>query len=225
LLVLLEPVVQAFRRARLERPFDEESIQLMLHEFTVFQSKLIQWRADVAFQNCEGHSNIAWYRSWFTVSSTPFLIFHSYVIEEAVAMVLSGTYIPIPVLYSGRMDIVTTFGGALLRASLDGIQHVLDSDLDLSLIPSFHLVLALLPLAALVQSGKLHPGAEEVTSRHETLVRYRRAPHDYTHYATAEADHMGGGYGEWDVGLDQLFDFESLWPMMADWPAHDLPPA
>jgi hypothetical protein len=63
LLVLLEPVVQAFRRARLERPFDEESIQLMLHEFTVFQSKLIQWRADVAFQNCEGHSNIAWYRS------------------------------------------------------------------------------------------------------------------------------------------------------------------
>jgi hypothetical protein len=143
------------------------------------------------------------------------------------------------------MDIVTTFGGALLRASLDGIQHVLDSDLDLSLIPSFHLVLALLPLAALVQSGKLHPGAEEVTSRHETLVRYRRvlsrahprlklliedldnmsAPHDYTHYATAEADHMGGGYGEWDVGLDQLFDFESLWPMMADWPAHDLPPA
>jgi len=51
LLVLLEPVVQAFRRVRLERLFDEQSIQDMIHEFSVFQTKLIQWRADVAFQN------------------------------------------------------------------------------------------------------------------------------------------------------------------------------
>jgi hypothetical protein len=51
LLVLLEPVVQAFRRVRLERLFDEQSIQHMIDEFSVFQTKIIQWRADVAFQN------------------------------------------------------------------------------------------------------------------------------------------------------------------------------
>jgi hypothetical protein len=51
LLVLLEPVVQAFRRTRLERPFDEQSVTQMLQEFSTFQGKLTQWRADVAFQN------------------------------------------------------------------------------------------------------------------------------------------------------------------------------
>jgi hypothetical protein len=156
-------------------------------------------------------------------------------------MVLSGTSIPTPILYSARMEIVTTFGGALLRASLGGIQHVLDSDIDLSLIPSFHLVLALLPLAALVQSGKLHPDLEEVTNRHETLERYRRVlsrahpklklliedldgmcpPHDYTTYHNAQVERTAEPYGEWDVGLDQLFDLETLWPMLGDWPAHD----
>lgn len=174
------------------------------------------------------------------MSSTPFLLYHSYLVEEAVAMVLSGTYIPTPILYTARMDLITTFGGPLLEASLIGIQHVLDSDLDLSLVPSFHLVLGLLPLAALVQSGKLHPGAEDVLSRHDTLVQYRRIlsrahprmkmliedldgmgpPHDYTLYAHPEAENVAGGYaggyGEWDVGLDQLFDFESLWPMIND---------
>lgn len=155
-------------------------------------------------------------------------------------MVLSGAHIPTPVAYSARMDIVKTFGGALLRAALSGIHHVLESDLDLSLIPSFHLVLSLLPLGGLVQSGKLHPDAEEVISRQETLVRYRvvlgqahpklrliiedldsmGAPHDYTAYRDG-AEYENGAYGEWDVGLDQLFDLETLWPMLGDWPAHD----
>jgi len=177
----------------------------------------------------------------YTVPSTPFLIFHSYLVEESLAMVLSGTSIPTPILYSSRIELVTTFGGALLSASMNGIQHVLDSDIDLSLVPSFHLVLALLPLAALVQSGKLHPDAEEVTSRHETLVQYRRVlsrahpklklliedldgmcpPHDYTSYHDAQNVHQAEPYGEWDVGLDQLFDLETLWPMLGDWPAHD----
>jgi len=51
LLVLLEPVVQAFRRVRLERLFDDQSIQDMIQEYSVFRTKVIQWRADVAFQN------------------------------------------------------------------------------------------------------------------------------------------------------------------------------
>jgi hypothetical protein len=156
-------------------------------------------------------------------------------------MILSGTFVPTPIVYSSRMELVTTFGGSLLRVSLDGIQHVLDSDLDLSLVPSFHLVLALLPLAALVQSGKLHPDSEDVTGRHETLVRYRRvlsgahpklklliedldsmsAPHDYTSYYDAQVERPVEPYGEWDVGLDQLFDLETLWPMLGDWSAHD----
>ena len=156
-------------------------------------------------------------------------------------MVLSGTFVPTPILYTSRMELVTTFGGALLSASLNGIQHVLESDIDLSLVPSFHLILALLPLAALVQSGKLHPDAEEVINRHETLVRYRgvlskahpklklliedldsmSAPHDYTSYHDAQNVRPAEPYGEWDVGLDQLFDLETLWPMLGDWPAHD----
>jgi hypothetical protein len=132
------------------------------------------------------------------------------------------------------MEIVTTFGGELLHASLAGIHHVIDSDLDLSLIPSFHLVLALLPLGALVQSGKLHPGAEDVINRKPALDRYRRVlsrshprmalmvqdldemapPHDYT---TFHKDHVDEGqpvYPEWDLGLEQLFDLDSLWPML-----------
>lgn len=55
LLVLLEPVIQAFRRVRLERQFSEESVQQMIHEFTVFQTAIVQWRADVAFQNCKSY--------------------------------------------------------------------------------------------------------------------------------------------------------------------------
>jgi hypothetical protein len=51
LLTLLDPVVQALRRARLERPFQDQSVQGLLHEFNVFQTKLVQWRADVAFNN------------------------------------------------------------------------------------------------------------------------------------------------------------------------------
>jgi hypothetical protein len=156
-------------------------------------------------------------------------------------MVLSGTFIATPILYPSRMEVVTTFGGALLTSALKGIQHVLDSDIDLSLIPSFHMVLALLPLAALVQSGKLHPDAGEVTDRHDTLVRYRRVlsqahprmklliedldsmspPHDYTTYLDAQVENEAGPYGEWDVGLDQLFNLETLWPMLGDWPAHE----
>ena len=51
LLVLLEPVIQTFRRVRLERPFDEQSVQQMIFEFKEFRTKIVQWRADVAFQN------------------------------------------------------------------------------------------------------------------------------------------------------------------------------
>jgi len=51
LLVLLEPVVQAFRRVRLERLFDDQSIQDMIQEYSVFRTKVTQWRADVEFQN------------------------------------------------------------------------------------------------------------------------------------------------------------------------------
>lgn len=172
------------------------------------------------------------------MSSTPFLLFHSYLIEASLAVVLSGTYIPTPIVYSARMEIVTTFGGELLHASLSGIRHVLESNMDLSLIPSFHLVLALLPLGALVQSGKLHPLAQDVVGRQEILDRYRgtlsRAhpklkliiedldsmgpPHDYTTYASNNEDHLPGTYADWDLGMDQLFDLESLWPMLGEWP-------
>lgn len=176
-----------------------------------------------------------------TVSSTPFLLFHSYLVEAALAMVLSGTYIPLPIAYPARMEIVTTFGAELLHASLNGIHHAIQSDMDLSLIPSFHLVLALLPLGALVQSGKLHPGNEDVIGRRDILDRYRRAlgkahpklkliiedldnmspPHDYTTYvekSDAPDTHAPGAYAEWDLGFDQLFDLDSLWPMLGDWP-------
>jgi hypothetical protein len=155
-------------------------------------------------------------------------------------MVLSGTYIPFPVVYSARMEIVTTFGGELLRTSLSWINHILESNMDLSLIPSFHLVLALLPLGALVQSGKLHPGNREVLDRQDILIRYRRTlskahpklkliiedldsmspPHDYTTYAVNDEDHVPGAYAEWDLGMDQLFDLDSLWPMLGEWPVH-----
>lgn len=53
LLVLLEPVIQAFRRVRLERQFDQQSVAQLLQEFSTFQGKIIQWRADVAFQSRE----------------------------------------------------------------------------------------------------------------------------------------------------------------------------
>ena len=71
------------------------------------------------------------------------------------------------------MDIVTTYGCELLRSSLSAIQHVVDSDLDLSLVPSFHVILGLLPLCALVQSGKLHPEAQNVIDRENIADRYR----------------------------------------------------
>jgi hypothetical protein len=158
-------------------------------------------------------------------------------VEISLAMALSGLYIPMPVLYTARMEIVTTFGGDLLRAALTGIHHVIESNLDLSLIPSFHLVLALLPLGALVQSGKLHPGAPEVLDRQEALRSYRKilgrahpkmaliiqdldemaAPHDYTTFGKNADDGTVPLYSEWDLGMEQLFDLDSLWPMLNEY--------
>jgi hypothetical protein len=48
---LLEPVVSAFRQVRVERRFDTRSVEQLLLEFSVLQSKLLQWRADVAFHD------------------------------------------------------------------------------------------------------------------------------------------------------------------------------
>lgn len=175
--------------------------------------------------------------------SSPFLLFHSHLVELSLAVVLSGLYIPTPVLYPGRMEIVTTFGGDLLRASLKGIHHVIASDLDLSLIPSFHLVLALLPLGALVQSGKLHPGAAEVLSRQHALESYRKilgrahpkmaliihdldhmaAPHDYTAFGEGTEGEEVPLYPDWgDLGMEQLFDLDTLWPMLNDLQGHGI---
>lgn len=52
LLLLLDPVLQAYRRARLERSFNESSIDAMLTEFANFQDKVARWREDVEFNNC-----------------------------------------------------------------------------------------------------------------------------------------------------------------------------
>lgn len=132
------------------------------------------------------------------------------------------------------------FGGSLLHASLRLIDHVLASHMDLALVPSFHLVLALVPLAALIQSGKLAPDKEEVTSRHDRLVAYKSVlsrahpkismiihdidnmepPHDYSHYARHnefEPGEVGGLASGWDLGIDQMFDIDALWPLMGEW--------
>lgn len=137
------------------------------------------------------------------------------------------------------MEIVKYFGGPLLHSSLRLIDHVLASHLDLALVPSFHMLLALVPLTALIQSGKLAPDQEEVTSRQARLDAYkgvlRRAhpklslmitdidnmepPHDYSRYA--QNDESGAGeFGvapAWDFGFDQLFDIDALWPLMGEW--------
>lgn len=51
LLLLLDPVVQAYRRVRLERSFHESSIDTMLSEFMNFQVKVARWREDVESNN------------------------------------------------------------------------------------------------------------------------------------------------------------------------------
>lgn len=156
-------------------------------------------------------------------------------------MTFSGIYIPTPIAIPDRMAIVTAYGGRLLHSSLRLIDHVLASDFDLSLVPSFHLILALLPLGALVQSGKLHPKDSEVTSRQTKLEDYKRAlgsahpklsliiqdvdnmdpPHDYSQYAgsrrEAELELPEAVIPGWDMGFDQLFDVDALWPIMNDW--------
>lgn len=138
------------------------------------------------------------------------------------------------------MTIVTAYGGQLLHSSLRLIDHILTSKLDLSLVPSFHLILALLPLGALVQSGKLHPMAEEVTSRQNKIDQYKAVlshahpklglivqdvdnmdpPHDYSQWASKRDEDTGlpeAVIPGWDLGFDQLFDMEALWPLMGDW--------
>lgn len=138
------------------------------------------------------------------------------------------------------MEIVTLFGGSLLQASLRLINHVLISHIDLALVPSFHLVLALIPLGALIQSGKLAPELEEVTSRQNKLDAYKlvlgrahpkisliindidnmEPPHDYGRYKRhieSELADEGGLAPGWEFGFDQLFDMDALWPLMGEW--------
>jgi hypothetical protein len=138
------------------------------------------------------------------------------------------------------MEIVMFFGGSLMKSSLSLIDHVLTSHIDLALVPSFHLILALVPLAALIQSGKLNPEQEEVTSRQDKVNAYKivlghahpkvsllihdidnmEPPHDYSRYARhneTEANEAGGMAAGWDFGFDQLFDVDALWPLMGDW--------
>lgn len=138
------------------------------------------------------------------------------------------------------MEIVMFFGGSLLEASLRLIDHVLATHFDLALVPSFHLVLALFPLASLIQSGKLAPETDDVTSRHDRLVAYKSVlsrahpkvsliihdidnmepPHDYSHYGRQddfESGQVGGLAPGWDLGFDQLFDMDALWPLMGEW--------
>jgi hypothetical protein len=156
-------------------------------------------------------------------------------------MVLSGTYIPTPIVYPKRQAIVTTFGGALLQASLSSIEHILDSDLDVSQLPSFHVILALLPLGALVQSGKLHPDSDEVVRRQSTLDKYRvvlgfahpklkriiedldnmEPPNEYESYRGDIVDNNTiSRYPGWNLEPEQLFDLHCLWPTML-WPLQD----
>lgn len=64
LFVILEPVIQAYRRARLERVFNKSTIATMKSEFTIFQDKVARWRKDVEFNNREfislNHSTLTW---------------------------------------------------------------------------------------------------------------------------------------------------------------------
>lgn len=239
LLVLLDPVIQAYRRARLEKQYQDATINSMKTEFRGFQDKVARWREDVEFNNrkfspsprCSQRADVT------LVSSSAYLIFHSHLVEGLLALTLSGVYIPTPLAILDRMEIVTFFGGNLLHSSLRLIDHVLSSDLDLSLVPSFHLVLSLLPLGALIQSGKLHPDSEDVIARQSRLEEYKRIlarshpklgliiqdidnmepPHDYSQWVrdvdAARADAMAPA---WDLGFDQLFDIEALWPLLGD---------
>lgn len=135
------------------------------------------------------------------------------------------------------MEIVTNFGGQLLFSSLRLIHHVLSSQIDLALVPSFHMLLALIPLAALIQSGKLNPAEDAVISRENQLTEYKlvlgrthpklgllvqdidnmEPPHDYSRFRKEALNPLDDVAPGWDLGFDQFFDMDALWPLMNEW--------
>jgi hypothetical protein len=95
------------------------------------------------------------------VSTAPFLLMFSYLLEFTLALVLhseASNMLPTPILSEHRHTSLPMSGAAMTRAGRDCITCVVERAIDLSLLPSFYLLLACLPYGLCIQSGKVEKG-------------------------------------------------------------------
>jgi hypothetical protein len=180
LLNLLNTFTSSFRRARQTTAYDSFQLQALKYDLLQFYTARQAWHRDVelddrrSFHLCMlSHKTLDLTKP---VPSGPFLVFNSLLVEILVYFKITTdcvTRAPSPLDPEHKFTFFRDCLKDLRARSVDCITHATSMNVDLGVLPAFHLTLAFLPFKVLRAASQIDPSGSGALYTTKEVSQYR----------------------------------------------------